>query len=90
MPWVLVVARSAKKQLERMSQKDRERLLAALVQMRANPFAGDMAQLSGLKGAYRRRVGKWRILFDMYPLKAKNDSLLLRQLYEGPRQPISC
>ena len=71
MPWVLVVGRSAEKQLERISQKDRERLLAVLIQMRVNPFVGDVVQLRGIENAYRRRVGSWRILFDIYPLKAK-------------------
>ncbi len=71
MPWVLVVGRSAEKQLERISQKDRERLLAVLIQMRVNPFVGDVVQLRGIENAYRRRVDSWRILFDIYPLKAK-------------------
>jgi mRNA-degrading endonuclease RelE of RelBE toxin-antitoxin system len=33
--------------------------------MRASPFAGDVKSLRGTKGAMRRRVGDWRILFDL-------------------------
>jgi mRNA-degrading endonuclease RelE of RelBE toxin-antitoxin system len=34
-------------------------------QMRQNPFAGDIVRLKDYPIAYRRRVGNWRILFDV-------------------------
>jgi mRNA-degrading endonuclease RelE of RelBE toxin-antitoxin system len=33
--------------------------------MRQDPFAGDVARLKDYPIAYRRRVGSWRILFDV-------------------------
>lgn len=35
--------------------------------MRQDPFTGDIARLHGQPTAWRRRVGDWRILYDLYP-----------------------
>ncbi|MBI3668141.1 MAG: type II toxin-antitoxin system RelE/ParE family toxin [Acidobacteria bacterium] len=48
-----------------MPKRDRERILAALQAMRENPFGGDIAHLEGQSAAWRRRVGNWRIFFDI-------------------------
>jgi mRNA-degrading endonuclease RelE of RelBE toxin-antitoxin system len=34
--------------------------------MEQNPFQGDLRKLQGLPG-FRRRVGDWRILFEVIP-----------------------
>ena len=34
--------------------------------MRQNPFTGDVARLKGEPSTFRRRVGDWRVLFDVY------------------------
>jgi mRNA-degrading endonuclease RelE of RelBE toxin-antitoxin system len=67
MRWDLHVAGPARKQLERMPAKDRERILAVFVTMRENPFQGDIQHLKNQASAFRRRVGDWRILFDPDP-----------------------
>jgi len=67
MPWDVVLVRSAEKQLRKVPAQDRERILATLVRMREDPFGGDIAYLKGQEAALRRRVGKWRIFFDVYP-----------------------
>ena len=33
--------------------------------MRQNPFAGDVARLKDQPTSFRRRVGNWRIFFDV-------------------------
>ena len=33
--------------------------------MEQNPFVGDIARLTGQPTAFRRRVGDWRIFFDV-------------------------
>ncbi|MEK7630846.1 MAG: hypothetical protein AAB417_02370 [Patescibacteria group bacterium] len=38
----------------------------AIRDMYADPLAGDTIKLKGLETSYRRRVGAWRILFDLY------------------------
>jgi len=51
----------------RAPRDERERLRLALKEMEANPFAGDVASLQHQPTAFRRRVGDWRIFFDVYP-----------------------
>ena len=31
-----------------------------------DPFSGDVKALRGTDGAFRRRIGDWRILFDLH------------------------
>jgi mRNA-degrading endonuclease RelE of RelBE toxin-antitoxin system len=44
-------------------------MLEALAEMEQNPFQGDIRKLQGLPGlpGLRRRVGDWRILFEVVP-----------------------
>jgi mRNA interferase RelE/StbE len=67
MSWQLRVARRAQKELKRVPAKDRERILAALHEMSENPFSGDIVLLKGQLTGWRRRVGNYRIFFDVYP-----------------------
>ena len=67
MTWDVVLVRSAEKQLSRVPTQDRQRILSVLVQMREDPFRGDIAYLKDQQAALRRRVGNWRIFFDVYP-----------------------
>jgi mRNA interferase RelE/StbE len=66
MEWTVVLAGPARKALKRVPTGDRTRILAALGEMQQNPFQGDIRKLQGLPG-FRRRVGNWRILFEVVP-----------------------
>ena len=35
--------------------------------MRSDPFTGDIERLKDERAAFRRRVGDWRIFFDVDP-----------------------
>lgn len=65
MSWTLRVAQRAAKSLKRAPAKDRSRLVAALGEMRQAPFAGDIVRLQGESNAWRRRVGNYRIFFEV-------------------------
>jgi mRNA-degrading endonuclease RelE of RelBE toxin-antitoxin system len=65
--WTVVLAEPARKSLERVPARDRERIHAALKQMTADPFRGDIKYLKGQGGILRRRVGDWRIFFRLVP-----------------------
>ena len=68
MTWRVIVSRSAGKAVKAMPKRDAGRVLAVLESMESDPFAGDLAALQGVhKGSYRRRVGSWRVLFDVDP-----------------------
>jgi len=64
MKWGLVIASRAKRRLRRLSTDDRDQIDAAFSAMCEDPFNGDVKFLQGL-GALRRRVGDWRILFEL-------------------------
>jgi len=64
-PWRLIVERSAEKSLGRVPHREAERVLTALDQMSQNPFSGDVRRLTNQASTYRRRVGNWRIFFDV-------------------------
>jgi mRNA-degrading endonuclease RelE of RelBE toxin-antitoxin system len=66
MEWTVVLAGPAKKSLKRIPSGDKTRILAALAEMQQNPFQADIRKLQGLPG-FRRRVGDWRILFEVMP-----------------------
>jgi mRNA-degrading endonuclease RelE of RelBE toxin-antitoxin system len=66
MEWTVVLAGPAREALKRIPTADRTRILPALGEMQQNPFQGDIRKLQGLP-AFRRRVGSWRILFEVIP-----------------------
>jgi mRNA-degrading endonuclease RelE of RelBE toxin-antitoxin system len=66
MEWTVVLAGPAKKSLKRIPAADNKRILEVLAEMQENPFQGDIRKLQGLPG-FRRRVGNWRILFEVLP-----------------------
>jgi mRNA-degrading endonuclease RelE of RelBE toxin-antitoxin system len=65
--WTVVLAGPARKSLRHVPARDRERIHAALKQMAADPFRGDIKYLKGEEGLLRRRVGDWRIFFRLIP-----------------------
>jgi mRNA-degrading endonuclease RelE of RelBE toxin-antitoxin system len=65
MSWTLRVAQRAAKSLKRAPAEDRTRIVAALGEMRQAPFAGDIVRLRGEANTWRRRVGNYRIFFEV-------------------------
>lgn len=65
MTWDLIVSRSAQKGLRRLPPSDQKRMDAAFEQMTRDPYSGDIAVLKGMRRTLRRRVGDYRIFFDL-------------------------
>lgn len=65
MKWGLVIANRAKRRQRRLSIEEREQIEAALAEICDNPLSGDIKFLRGSRGALRRRVGDWRIIFEL-------------------------
>jgi mRNA-degrading endonuclease RelE of RelBE toxin-antitoxin system len=64
MDWDVRLGSRAERALERIPARDRERIEIALLQMKREPYSGDTRPLRGRhQGAFRRRVGSWRIIF---------------------------
>jgi mRNA interferase RelE/StbE len=64
--WSVSLARSAQKQLDKLPSGDFTRVDAAIESMRVDPFTGDVVHLKNAGAAFRRRVGDYRILFDVF------------------------
>jgi len=67
MNWTLRIAKRAQKEIAKAPVKSQRLLRAALQQMQDNPFSGDILRLTSERAAWRRRVGAYRIFFDVYP-----------------------
>jgi mRNA-degrading endonuclease RelE of RelBE toxin-antitoxin system len=67
MTWTLNLAKRAQKGFAKAPIKSQRLLRAALVEMQQNPFSGDIVRLTSERATWRRRVGSYRILFDVYP-----------------------
>jgi len=65
MNWTLLVTRPAKRELEKLPNRDQLRLESALDSMEADPFSGDIKHLQ--PSGWRRRVGNYRIFYDVHP-----------------------
>ena len=65
--WLAVLAEPAQKSLKRIPPDDRARIRLAIDAMEDNPLHADVRKLKGGQEGFRRRVGDWRIFFDMYP-----------------------
>jgi mRNA interferase RelE/StbE len=66
MTWNLSITGPAQKDFQKLPQKDQARVKAALIAMQADPFQGDLKRLKGKDTAWRRRVGNYRIIYDLY------------------------
>ncbi len=67
MSWMIRLAKEAAKQLKGVPA-DRQRLLRRRLQeMQADPFRGDVKPLKGKEwqGWYRKRVGRYRVIFTL-------------------------
>ena len=67
MIWTLRIAKRAEKLFAKAPAKSRRLLQTALEEMCHNPFSGDIVRLKSERSTWRRRVGSYRIFFDIYP-----------------------
>lgn len=65
MPWKLIVANRAQKNLKRFPDNARNRIIAALNNLAEDPFIRGVIPLKGSITGFRLRVGDYRILFDI-------------------------
>lgn len=65
--WNVSLRKAGLKNLARAQEKERRQVWAALDEMRADPLTGDVRPLANQRSGFRRRLGHWRIFFDVYP-----------------------
>jgi mRNA-degrading endonuclease RelE of RelBE toxin-antitoxin system len=63
----LLLAGPAQKDFQKLPPKEQRRVKTALLSMHDDPFRGDTKRLKGQPTAWRRRVGSYRIVYDLSP-----------------------
>jgi len=53
--------------MKRFPKKDAKRLLFILEEFTENPYQGDIEKIRGENNVWRRRVGSYRILYEVIP-----------------------
>ena len=67
MKWTVLVSKKAEKKL-RQAGKYKERLLREIEAIELDPLPGAVP-IQGRRNMYRRRVGEWRIIFDIHTVE---------------------
>lgn len=65
MNYQVFLKRSAEKELDRLPQVTAERIMKRILALEQNPRPFGIQKLSGQEGAYRIRVGDYRILYSI-------------------------
>lgn len=65
MSWDLITDPKVRKQLKRIPRKEALRLAAVIRDLVINPYAGDIEKMEGEKDAWRRRIGSYRIFYEI-------------------------
>ncbi len=65
--WQLRVRESVTKQLSRLPHQDRVRLERVIELLPSNPYAGDIEKMKGEAVVWRRRVGNYRVFYELIP-----------------------
>lgn len=63
--WVLQIDPVIYKFLEEIPRKDSTRMLSVIKELPLNPFRGDIQKMRGEENVWRRRVGVYRIKYEL-------------------------
>jgi len=66
MTWDFIITNPAARDLRALHCTELEAINEAFEAMRNDPYGGDFKFLRGTGSTMRRRVGEWRILFDLH------------------------
>jgi mRNA-degrading endonuclease RelE of RelBE toxin-antitoxin system len=64
--WRVDIRGKARKVLKRIPARDAEAILHVIEGFQTDPYAGDIEKLEGETDAWRRRVGSYRIFYEIY------------------------
>ena len=65
MNWELQIPKRVARQLKRLPRKESERVVSVIQQFASSPYAGDVEKMSGTEDLWRRRVGSYRIKYEI-------------------------
>ena len=61
----LEISRTAEKQLKKLDQADRQRVVKAMVALADDPYPRGSRKLTGYDDVFRVRVGSYRVLYSV-------------------------
>ena len=67
--WVLQINPDVRKDLSKIPKKYTRKILDVIERLLLNPYFGDIEKIKGEKYLWRRRVGNYRIFYEVYPDK---------------------
>jgi len=65
MSWALQIREKVKKRFQRLPDKDQRKIRETLFELEENPYSGDIVKLENEDNLWRRRVGAYRIKFQI-------------------------
>ena len=65
--WALKVREKVYKDISRFPVEDRERIIRVIENLPNNPYAGDIEKMKGEERMWRRRIGDYRIFYEIIP-----------------------
>jgi mRNA interferase RelE/StbE len=66
MTWEWKIDQSARKQMLKIPRKDAIRIVEAIEAFDSGPFSGDIEKIKGEDTVWRRRIGNYRIFYEVY------------------------
>lgn len=66
MNWELIIDNSARKRLRRIPKIDAIKIMTIVEELIVNPYGGDIEKMEGEDSSWRRRVGSYRIFYEIY------------------------
>lgn len=67
MSWNFKIAKRVLKEIKHIPKKDALRLLFVLEKIAENPYQGDIEKIKGEDNVWRRKIGNYRILYEIIP-----------------------
>ena len=65
MNWSLIVNSSVHKILKRIPRKHARKIIEVFDELSINPYAGDIRKMEGEEEVWRRRIGSYRIKYEI-------------------------
>lgn len=65
--WALQIDPSVLKSLKRIPRNDARRIITVIERLPTNPYLGDIQKMKGEENVWRRRVGSYRIFYEVLP-----------------------
>ena len=66
MSWELIVDNIVRKRVKRIPKHDAKKLVCVMEELAVDPYGGDIEKMEGEENSWRRRVGNYRIFYEIH------------------------